>query len=96
MDKSRDYTLKVPFVTLGFKDMSRKIIEHKTTITLTEPAFLRLPQVLNVVPVSRSSWLRGIESGIYPRPIKLGGQRSVAWKSSDIRLLVEKLSGVAQ
>ena len=56
--------------------------------------FLRLPQVLGVIPLKRTSWLNGVKDGIYPRPIKLGA-RSVAWKVEDIRALVERLGGAA-
>jgi IS5 family transposase len=35
-------------------------------------ALLRLPQVLALIPVSRSNWLAGVRAGRYPQPIKLG------------------------
>jgi prophage regulatory protein len=56
--------------------------------------FLRLPQVLGLIPLKRTSWLNGVKDGIYPRPIKLGA-RSVAWRVEDIRALVERLGGAA-
>ncbi|MDD2800206.1 MAG: AlpA family phage regulatory protein [Methylococcales bacterium] len=59
--------------------------------TLPEIGFIKLPQVLEIIPVSRSTLLKMVKSGEYPAPIKLS-ERSVAWKVSDIRALVEKLS----
>lgn len=56
--------------------------------------FLRLPQVLGVIPLKRTSWLNGVKDGIYPKPVKIGA-RSVAWRVEDIRTLVESLGGVA-
>ncbi len=56
--------------------------------------FLRLPQVLGVIPLKRTSWLNGVKSGKYPKPVKIGA-RSVAWRVEDIRTLVESLGGVA-
>ena len=41
-------------------------------------------------PVSRSTWLRGVRTGIYPQPIRLS-QRRVGWLRSDIEALVTKL-----
>ncbi len=53
--------------------------------------FLRLPQVLALIPVSRSGWWAGIRSGRYPRGVKLG-PRTTAWRASDIRALAERLA----
>ena len=53
--------------------------------------FLRLPQVLALIPVSRSAWWAGCKSGRYPKPVKLG-PRTTAWRASDIAALLEKLT----
>ena len=45
---------------------------------------VRLPQVLSVIPVSRSTWLRGVDAGHYPRPKKVG-VRAVAWDVAELR-----------
>lgn len=49
---------------------------------------LRLPQVLAVFPVSRSTFWAGVRSGRYPQPVKLGA-RCTAWHSADIAALIE-------
>lgn len=54
---------------------------------LSELALLRLPQVLTIIPISRSAWWQGIRSGKYPAPLKLG-PRTSAWRLSDIRALL--------
>jgi len=51
-------------------------------------ALLPLKQVLNIVPLSRSSWLNGVRRGIYPQPIRLSPRR-IAWLSSEVISLVE-------
>ena len=51
--------------------------------------FLRLKQVLMLIPISRSSWWAGVAEGKYPRPIKLG-QRVTVWRVSDIQKLIKK------
>lgn len=60
-------------------------------INIPENAFLRLPQVLAIIPISRSAWWQGCKSGRYPKPIKLG-PRTTVWRSADIAALVERLS----
>ena len=52
--------------------------------------FLRLPQVLELFPVSKSSWNAGWRSGRYPKPVKLSPHVS-AWKVEDIRALIASI-----
>ena len=54
--------------------------------------FLRLPQVLNIVPISKSAWWEGCKTGRFPKPVKLG-PRTTAWKAEDIASLVKQLGG---
>lgn len=53
--------------------------------------FLRLPQVLALIPVGRSSWWRGCKTGRYPKPVKIG-PRTTVWRAEDIRALIESHS----
>jgi prophage regulatory protein len=53
--------------------------------------FVRLPTVLQLIPVSRSSWWQGIKDGRYPKGVKLSS-RATAWRSQDIDDLLLKLS----
>ncbi len=55
-------------------------------------SFLRLPQVLAIIPISKSAWWHGCKDGRYPKPIKLG-PRTTVWRSTDISALVRRLSG---
>ncbi|MDQ6962857.1 MAG: AlpA family phage regulatory protein [Mariprofundaceae bacterium] len=57
----------------------------------TKKRFMRLPEVLSFIPVSKTSWYRGIKQGRYPKPIKLSPNTS-AWKSQDIERLIAGLS----
>ena len=52
--------------------------------------FLRLNQVLAIIPVSKSSWYQGIEEGFYPAPKKIG-KRSSGWSVAEIEALVEEI-----
>lgn len=50
-------------------------------------ALLRLPQVLSLIPVSRSHWWAGVASGRYPKPVRLS-TRCVAWPTQSILDLI--------
>lgn len=60
---------------------------------LPTEGFLRLAQILGlrgqpaIFPVSRTTWLDGVRSGRYPKPLKIGA-RAVAWRADDIRKLL--------
>ena len=60
-------------------------------LNLPTNGLLRLPQVLVLIPVSRSTWWAGCKSGRYPKPVKLG-PRMTAWRAEDIAALLEKLA----
>lgn len=65
-----------------------------TSIEMSESppraGFLRLPQVLEIIPVSRSRWYSGVKSGEFPAPIRISANISV-WRAAEIQALVERL-----
>lgn len=71
-----------------------KIIFEKTNHRLPDEGYLRLWQIIGgkgfpaLYPISKSSWWNGVRSGRYPQPVKLG-ERTTAWRVSDIRNLLE-------
>lgn len=63
---------------------------------LPATGFLRISQIVKhpgnpfpLIPISRSSWLKGVAEGRYPQPLKLG--RSTLWRVEDVRKLIEGL-----
>lgn len=56
---------------------------------LPDAGLVRLPDILRIYPVSRSTWWAGVKSGRYPRSVKLG-PRITAWRVEDIRALIER------
>ena len=64
--------------------------QHQSSI----PAygFLRLPQILEIFPISKSAWWEGCRTGRFPKPVKLG-PRTTVWKAADIAALIERLNG---
>lgn len=59
--------------------------------TIPETGFVRLRQVLGVIPIGKTCWWEGVKSGRYPKPVKLS-PRCTAWKAEDIRQLIKQLS----
>jgi len=47
---------------------------------------LRLPQVLKIIPVSRSTWYLGVKKGAYPSLVKIG-RRASGWRRRDVEKL---------
>ena len=53
--------------------------------------FLRLPQILEIIPVSKSAWWQGCKDGRFPKPVKLG-PKTTAWRAEDIAALIEQIA----
>jgi predicted DNA-binding transcriptional regulator AlpA len=58
---------------------------------ISETGFLRLRQVLTVIPVGKTCWWEGVRSGRYPKGVKLS-PRCTAWRVEDIRQLIKDLA----
>ncbi len=56
---------------------------NDTLQTPKPTGFMRLPQILEIIPVSKSTWWAGVKTGRFPQPIKLSPGITV-WKSDDI------------
>ena len=56
---------------------------------LPDTGFVRLPGVLRVFPVSRSTWCQGVKDGKFPQPVRLT-PRTVAWRVQAIRDLIDR------
>lgn len=57
----------------------------------TSNQLLRLPEVLQRLPISRTTLYEGIKMGLYPAPIRLG-KRTVAWRERDIEEAIRRLN----
>lgn len=42
-----------------------------------------------IIPVSASTWWRGVASGRYPKPIKIA-ERAIAWRSEEVDEIFER------
>ena len=53
--------------------------------------YLRLPQILAIFPVGKSSWWEGCRTGRYPKPVKLG-PRTTVWSAEDIAAFIKRVN----
>lgn len=54
--------------------------------------YFRLPEILKIFPVGKTTWWEGVKIQRYPQPVKLA-PRITAWKRSDIFKLLENPEG---
>lgn len=54
---------------------------------LPAEGYVRLPQILKVFPIGKSTWWDGVRTGRFPPAIKLGPKITV-WRVEDIRALI--------
>jgi prophage regulatory protein len=71
-------TISIPATTMVAPLASRSVP------ALPETGFLRQPQVLAFVPISKSTLWRRIRARTFPEPLKLSARITV-WKAEDIR-----------
>ena len=58
--------------------------------TISDTGFVRLTQILKVIPIGKSSWWAGVKSGRYPQGVKLSAN-CTAWRIEDIHSLIKEL-----
>lgn len=71
------------------------------TTFLPDTGFLRLTQILGnpkanppipaIIPVSKSTWWKGVKTGRFPQPIKLG-ERTTAWRVEDLHAFIDNVN----
>ena len=62
-----------------------------TMTSIPEIGFVRLPEVLAVIPIGKTCWWEGVKTGRFPRPVKLSA-RCTAWRAEDIHQLIKHIS----
>lgn len=63
-------------------------MNRSSTNELPETGFLRLPEVLKLIPVGKSTWWVGVKDGRFPAPVYLG-PRITAWRVEDIKAFID-------
>jgi len=67
-------------------------VHHKPA--LPETGFLRLNQVLQLIPYKKTAWYAGLKAGRFPKPVPLGA-RARGYRVEDIRDLIQRLGSQA-
>lgn len=58
--------------------------------TLPATGFVRLPQILAVIPIGKSTWWAGVRSGRYPQPVRPSPfGRVTVWRVEEIHAFLE-------
>ena len=63
--------------------------------SIPETGFVRLKQILTVIPIGKTCWWEGVKTGRFPKPVKLT-ERCTAWKAEDIHGLIRQLAAQTQ
>lgn len=56
---------------------------------LPTTGFVRLPVILRLIPVGKTTWWAGVKDGRFPAGHKLSA-KITAWRAEDIRALIDK------
>lgn len=73
---------------LGFRRAKKPEENHmkkskfSTSLKIQELGYWRLEQVLEIIPVSKTTWYEGVRLANFPAPKKIG--RSSFWRKKDI------------
>ncbi|WP_418930344.1 helix-turn-helix transcriptional regulator [Gilvimarinus xylanilyticus] len=67
------------------------MFDHESNKPRKPHGFYRLPEVLEIIPVSKSTWWAGIKAGRYPKPVKLS-PGTTAWHCEAIHRLEASLT----
>lgn len=59
--------------------------------SIQNSGFLRLKQVLQLIPVGKTAWYNGVKEGRFPKPIQLSA-RTVVYRAQDIADLIDRIS----
>lgn len=65
--------------------------KQEVSLVLPPEGVVRLPTVLGVLGIGKTTWWCDIKSGWYPKPVK-NGSRISAWRVEDIRALIASFS----
>lgn len=63
------------------------MINNAKMPVLPQEGFVRLPVVISVLGIGKTTWWCGIKAGRFPQGVKLG-PRTTVWRVEDIRALI--------
>jgi len=66
-------------------------MKHPNITNYSQTGFLRLPQILELIPIGKSTLWLWVKQGKFPKPFKLG-QRTTAWRVEDVNLFISSFN----
>lgn len=70
---------------------STKVQFNPQPATIPAEGYVRLSQILKVIPIGKSAWWAGVAEGRYPSPVRhhpFG--RITVWRAADIRAMLDQ------
>ena len=67
---------------------TKEIIMHNTSLSDVTTTLVRLPQILKILPISKSKFWQLVKSGEFPKPIKIG--RSSFWTMEQVQIFIRE------
>lgn len=68
--------------------------QYPEAAAIPSTGFVRLPQILALVPIGKSSWWAGVRDGRYPQPVPNSPfGRVTVWRAEDIHALLAQAGG---
>ena len=77
-----EYLSNTYFFKLNFGESMSKLLRVRDIVKVNKNS------TNFYLPISRSSWLKGVSEGKYPQPIKLS-TRVTCWRESDVLALMQ-------
>lgn len=65
-------------------------MKYVWTYAMPTTELMKLKDVTRELCISKSTWYQGIKDGRFPKPIKLGGGKTSAWRTAEIRDLIDE------
>lgn len=76
-------------LTGGLGNLGYSGVEPASEPVIGQDRLVRLKEILELIPVGKSTWWAGVKSGRYPAPVRHLGPKITAWRLSDILNLVK-------
>ena len=67
---------------------TKEIIMYDTSSSDVTTTLVRLPQILKILPISKSKFWQLVKSGEFPKPIKIG--RSSFWTIEQVQIFIRE------
>ncbi len=71
--------------------LAKEIVVNQSSPQIPPITLMRIPEILKVMPVSKSKFWLMVQKGEFPKPIKIG--RSSFWTIEQVQAFIRERSG---